>query len=256
MADDQTNALSIGSNLDATSNDLDTTVGHLHDLSNGLAALLLRNTDGLGKLNLLSVHLDGHSLSLLLLLSSSSGDKLDLVSTSEKDGNSLAGWLLDVLDKNSHWVFARAVLGQNGLASMDSLRVERVSDIVEGADIVLLEGASGVSLSAEKTELDVLEHGLGSSGWEDNAGQLVGLHVLELEDGVGLVDVDRDKLLIRGHASLDLELALLDGGGLWVGIFLHVDVADSLEHVFNLVGHVLETLRDVGVLNKETKRHF
>ena len=262
MADDQTNALSIGSNLDATSNDLDTTVGHGHDFGDGLTGLLFRSTDGLGELNLLSVNLDDHTLLtlllvllllLLLLTARSAWDELDLVSTTEEDGDDLTGLLLNVLDEDSHGVLAGAVLGQNGLTSLDGLLVEGVGDVVEGVDVVALKGTLRVGLGAEKTVLDVLVDGLRSSGWEDGADQLVGFHVLELEDRVGLVDLDGDKLLVRGHASLDLEFSLLDGRGLRVGILLHVDVSDSLEHVFHLVGHVLDTLGDVGVLQEKIK---
>jgi len=64
FTDDQTDALTVRSDLDATSNNLDTTVGHVHDFSNGLG-VLLGSTNSLGELNLLSVDLDNHTLARL-----------------------------------------------------------------------------------------------------------------------------------------------------------------------------------------------
>jgi len=61
VADHKSDALSVRGNLDATSNNLDTTVGHVHDFSNRLG-VLLGSTNSLGELNLLSVDLDNHSL--------------------------------------------------------------------------------------------------------------------------------------------------------------------------------------------------
>jgi len=94
VADDESDALAVRGDLDATSDNLDTTVGHVHDFSNGLG-VLLRGANGLGKLDLLSVNLDSHSVArlllflgsktllLLLLLLGAAGNELDLVGTTE-----------------------------------------------------------------------------------------------------------------------------------------------------------------------------
>jgi len=147
----------------------------------------------------------------LLLLLGSAGDELNLVGTAEEDGDDLTGLLLDVLGEDSHWVAARAVLGKDSLTSLNGLLLEGVGHVVEGVDVVALKGTLRVGLGTKGTVLDVLVHVLGGGRGEDHASQQVGLHVLELEDRVGLVDLDGDELLVGGHASLDHELSLLDG---------------------------------------------
>jgi len=145
VADHKSDALAVRGNLDATSNNLDTTVGHVHDFSNGLG-VLLGNANGLGELNLLSVDLDNHSLArlragtLLLLLLGSAGDELNLVGTAEEDGDDLTRLLLDVLGEDSHRVAARAVLDEDSLTSLNGLLFEGVGNVVEGVDVVALKG--------------------------------------------------------------------------------------------------------------------
>ena len=72
--------------------------------------------------------------------------------------------LLDVLDEDSHWIFAGVVLGQNGFTSLDGLLAEGIGDVFESVEVVFLKDTLGVGLRAEKTVLHVLVDGLRSGG--------------------------------------------------------------------------------------------
>jgi len=99
------------------------------------------------------------------------------------------------------------------LASLNGLLVEGVGDIVEGVDVVLLNGAHWVGLGTEKTVLHIAVQSLSGSGGKEGLDNSVGLDVVEGEKRSGFADLERDELLVGRHASPQFEAVLFDGGG-------------------------------------------
>lgn len=257
--------------MDLAGNDLDTTVGHLHDFGDGVLFTVDGGGDDGGELDFLVVdgdedlgvfHFPGGldllgsllgSVALLatLLLGLFAGDELDLVFSAEEDGDGAAGVLVEVLGEDGDGVATGAILDEDVLAAGDGGLVEGVSDVVESVDVTAFKGAHGVGLGAEDAVLDVFNDVLGGGQGENGADDLVGLDVAESQDGAGLADFEIDELLVGGHASVDLHGVLLDGLGFGVLVVGHVGEESDAESVFNVLGGVPESQGHFGVLERK-----
>jgi hypothetical protein len=201
--------LSVGGDLELRADDLDGTVVHELDLGNELSGVL--GTDDTGKalgtlvidLNLeLGLSLESGALLLLGMLG-----ELNLGLSSEEKGDFLALGS-DVLDENGDGLTAGAVLGQNVVAVRGDLGVEAVGDVVEGVDLVSLNGARGLGVDTENAITDVVSQALGGSEGKEGTDESVGTDGTEGETGVGLGDGNINEVLAWSHMGLDADLSL------------------------------------------------